>query len=275
MGRELNYLVIPAAGLGTRMRAVNPDLPKEMLPIVNKPAIQYAVEEGLSVGIKNIIIIISKSKEIIRKYFEEKKTREKLYPLEAEKTGELIKECTLTFLYQKKPLGEVDAIRLSRPVVEDNPLAIIYPDDIYFPSPGVLRVLKAAFTKFRTDVIALMKITEENAPVTSNSGRVDLIPVKKGIYKIRKFFPKDKGHFVLRQRSELKTCGISISGSHIFQYIEKARPCVKEKEFTDGILHTTLLKDKELLGCSPPGKIFDIGNPQGYKYCLRATQQNA
>ena len=65
---EPEYLIIPAAGRGTRMIEINPDLPKEMLPIGNKPAIQYAVEEGITAGIRNIIIVINRHKEIIRRY---------------------------------------------------------------------------------------------------------------------------------------------------------------------------------------------------------------
>ena len=73
-------LIIPAAGRGTRMKSVNPDIPKEMLPLGNRPAIQYAVEEGISAGIKDIVIIISSVKDIIREYFEDSKRRLSLFP---------------------------------------------------------------------------------------------------------------------------------------------------------------------------------------------------
>ena len=105
---EPRYLIIPAAGLGTRMRNVDPDLPKEMLLIGNKPAIQYAVEEGLSAGIKNIIIIISRQKDIIRQYFSYKTGLN--YGGSTSIVGEdsldtLRRKCSFTFLYQEEPLG--------------------------------------------------------------------------------------------------------------------------------------------------------------------------
>jgi UTP--glucose-1-phosphate uridylyltransferase len=271
MAEEIHYLVIPAAGLGTRMRRVNPDMPKEMLPILNKPAIQYSVEEGLAAGIKDIVIIINKNKEIIRSYFEDKRSREQLYPLAAEAMEEIVKVCRFTFLYQKEPLGEMDAISLSRNIVGNNAIAIIYPDNIYFPAPGALRILKDVYLRFRTDVSALMKVTEENARGISNSGKVDVLPLEKDIYNITKFYPKGDGYFVPRFKYELRTCGFSILGPYIFEYIERARAFVKEGEFTDEPFRILILKEKGYLGYALPGMVFDIGNPEGYRLCLRSV----
>jgi UTP--glucose-1-phosphate uridylyltransferase len=275
MENEPHYLVIPAAGLGTRMQAVNPDMPKEMLPVGKKPAIQHAVLEGLLSGIKDIIIIISRQKEIIHQYFEDKKFRQNMFPLATEEMEEINSECSITLLYQKEPLGESDAISLARNIVGNHSVAIIYPDNIYFPirnespTPGALKILKSVFRRYRTDVTALMEITDENAPGISNSGRVDLTHVKDNVYRIEKILPKSEGHFVTRFKGELRTCGISISGSHLFEYIKRARDAIKEKEFTDVPVRTLMLKEKGLLGCRLPGTVFDIGNPRGYELCLR------
>jgi UTP--glucose-1-phosphate uridylyltransferase len=274
MNEEPRYLVIPAAGLGTRMRAVNPDIPKEMLPVADKPAIQYAVEEGLSAGIKNIIIIINRNKEMLRQYFEERTVREKLYPRALEKMEEIQTQCKFTFLYQKELLGEADAISLSRDVVGGSPMAIIYPDNIYFPARGALNILKDVFVRLGNDVTALMNVTEENAIGISNSGRVDISPLERDIYQIKRFYAKGQGHFVPRFKGELRTCGITISGSHIFDYIEMARGFVKEEEFTDVPLRKMMLKKRQHLGCRLPGKVFDIGNPKGYEFCLKSVGEN-
>ena len=107
MGEEPRFLVIPAAGLGTRMRSVELDIPKELLLLGNKPAVQYTVEEGLSAEIKKIIIIINKQKEIIRRYFEDRETSQKMYPAAADDLDEIRRECSFTFLYQKEPKGEL------------------------------------------------------------------------------------------------------------------------------------------------------------------------
>lgn len=254
MEEEPLYLIIPSAGLGKRMRAINPEIPKEMLPVGHKPAIQYAVEEGVSIGIKNILIIINKEKEMIRRYFEA--------------IEEIDRRCSITFLYQIKPLGESDAIGLARDLVGNHAVAIIYPDNIYFPAPGALKILKDVFRDYKSDVIALMEVTGENASGMSNSGRVDLTPIEGDIFHIERFHPKGEGHFVPSFKGELRGCGISISGPHIFEYIDRARSSVKEGEFTDLPVRKFMREEKGLIGCRLPGTVFDIGNPKGYEICL-------
>ncbi len=270
MTKDPSYLVIPAAGLGTRMMHVNPDIPKEMLIVKDRPAIQSTVEEGMSSGIKNIIIIINRQKEIIRRYFEDKKFREKMYPLAANGMDEIDRENTITFLYQEELLGEADAISLARDTVGEDSLAIMYPDNIYVPAPGALKLLKSVYKKHGQDVIGLMEVTEENAGGISNTGRVNLTHLGGDIYRIEKIHPKEDGHFIPGFKGELRTCGIAISGSHIFEYIETARDSVREGEFTDVTVRTLMLdRGEKFLGCRLPGIVFDIGNPKGYELCLK------
>jgi UTP--glucose-1-phosphate uridylyltransferase len=120
------------------MRGVNAELPKEMLPLGGKPAIHYAVEEGISAGIRNVVIIINRDKEIIRRYFEDEKTRQRFSPSLREEMAEITASCVLTFLYQREPAGESDAVALSRDIAGSAPLAIWYPDNIFLPHPGAL-----------------------------------------------------------------------------------------------------------------------------------------
>lgn len=267
MEEEPLYLIIPSAGLGKRMKDVNPNFPKEMLPVGHKPAIQYAAEEGVSAGIKDIVIIINKQKEIIRRYFEDRRFRQDLFPLAIEEMDEIDRKCSITFLYQKEPLGESDAIGLARDNVGNSSVSIIYPDNIYFPEPGALKILKDVFKRYRTDVNALMEVTEKNAIGISNSGKVDLTLLEDDIFRIERFHPKGEGHFHLSFKGELRTCGIAISGPHIFEYIERARERVKEGEFTDLQVRSLMLEERGLLGCRLPGVVFDIGNPKGYELC--------
>ncbi len=263
------YLIIPAAGLGTRMRGVGPDLPKELLPVGHKPAIQYAVEEGLSAGIKNIAIIISRKKEIIRHYFEDNKFSKKMFPLAFEELEKIRKESSITFLYQKEPLGESDAISCAENIAGSHPVAIIHPDDIYFPAPGIMKVLTFTYSQYKTDAIALVDMKEINADGFSNSGRVDIVHLNDNIYRVLKFIKKDKGRFIPRFGGELRSCGMSISGSHIFECIERLRSSVKEDEFTNLPVFNLILKEKGVIGCRFQGDLFDIGNPKGYELCLR------
>jgi UTP--glucose-1-phosphate uridylyltransferase len=268
MTKELDYLIIPAAGLGTRMRSVKPDLPKEMLPLGNRPVIQYAVAEGISAWIRNIVIIINRKKDIIREYFEDEAFRKKIYPQAAREIDEFRALCTITFLYQEELSGESDAILLAESIVGSHPVAILYPDNVYLPAPGALKILSTAFHSNKTNITALMEVTEKNSEGISNSGRVDLIRIKNNIFRIERFIPKGDGYFVRRFKRELRTCGFYVSDSRIFGYIRELKPSIGEIEFTDGPVRDLMLKKDKVLGCLLPGTVFDIGNPTGYELCM-------
>jgi UTP--glucose-1-phosphate uridylyltransferase len=259
MQKALKYLIIPAAGLGTRMKQISPDLPKEMLPIGNKPAIQYAVEEGISAGIKNIIVVINQQKEEIRKFLETQ------YVDANRATGSI----SFTFLYQKEPLGESDAIGYAKDIVGNNAVAVIYPDNLYLPAPGALKTLIPVYIKCEKDVLALSQVRPDIALTISNAGRVDIAPLNEGLFNIRKFIPKGDGHFIPRFKGELRACGIYISGPYLFDHIEITRGTVSTGEFTDYPVRLSIIKDRGMVGCLLPGTVFDIGNPKGYELCLK------
>ena len=267
MENELNYLVIPAAGLGTRMRTVDPTLPKEMLPVGDKPVIHYAVMEGLAAGIKEIIIIINKKKEMIRRYFEDRGFRDRLYPSSEKEISEIGRRCSICFTYQESPLGESDAISLTEKIVGDNSMAVIYPDNIYFPSPGALNTLASVFRRYGNDISALMKVTEKNNEGISNSGRLETDDTSNGIFHITKVLPKGAGIFIPHFKGEIRTTGISIYAPGFFEILRRARKTVEEGEFTDFYTRKIIIEEKRYIGCLLPGTIFDIGNPTGYRLC--------
>jgi len=142
MSFQPSFLVIPAAGFGTRMSDIAPGLPKEQLPIGKKPAIQYTVEEGLSAGITKFVIVIRKGKESIRRYFEDVTFVRESFPDAFEAVETILNKSTITFCYQKEPLGESDAISDARNIVGNSSMAVMYPDNIHLPAPGALLALK-------------------------------------------------------------------------------------------------------------------------------------
>lgn len=249
------------------MRSAYPDTPKEMLLIDGIPAIQYAVQEGLSANLERLVIIISQKKEHIRRYFEEKTFRQNASSHPDEERETMLERCKITFLYQDKPQGEADALSLARDVVGNNVLAVIYPDNIFFPAPGALLTLKSVFRHYGKDIIGLCPVSHGSVSGIGNAGRVSLTHLVGDIYKIRHFFPKGEGYFIPRFKDELRACGISIVHPHIFEYIEKSRASVKNGEFTDIYFRQVMLQEQELLGCRLPGRVFDIGNPRGYEFC--------
>ncbi len=257
MGEQPRVLVIPAAGLGTRMKPVSTQLPKELLPLGTKPAIQFALEEGIDAGIEHFVVVISRKKEVLK---------ERLSAFAD----------SITFVYQDTPSGEADAIALAEPIVGKHPLAVIYPDNLYVPSPGALKLLVQAFQGQGSDLVALSTVGEVDAPGVGNAGRVDLARQVDDLYRILRFLPKGPGRFKPRFKQELRTCGMMVCGPHLFDAIRRARDTVTEGEFTDEPVRRLLLEERGLLGLKLPGQVFDIGNPEGYARCrqqLSATQK--
>lgn len=249
MAKAPPFLVIPAAGLGTRMKSLNHNLPKEMLAIGGKPAIQYTVEEGIDAAIERIVIIINRGKETIRQHCSRL-------------------PCSLTFLYQEEPRGEADAIALAEDVTGEHALAIFYPDNLYLPAPGALKRLVQVFHRYQQDIVALSAVTNQDAAGIGNSGHVDISQRDNHLYRIERFHPKGPSRFRLRFEGELRACGIMIAGPHIFDLIRCARERWHSAELTDEPVRRLLLEERGLLGLRLPGTVYDVGIPAGYRLCV-------
>lgn len=232
------------------MKQAHPNLPKELLPIGEMPAIHYAIAEGSDIGVKRTVVVLNRFKQRLHDYLTDL-------------------DVPITFVYQDLPTGEADAVALAEEVVAGHAVAVVYPDNIYFPKPGALRRLAAVFEQFNRDVVALSRVTAQNETMISHSGQVDLERLGSEVYRIRQLFPKHPGHFVRRYPQELRAAGMMIAGAHLFEAIRRARLCVNQGEFTDEPVRTLLVKERGLLGVSLPGTIHDIGNPAGYANCLK------
>ena len=270
MTQKPEILIVPAAGLGTRMQSVGPDLPKELLPVGPQPAIQYVVDEAVSVGIEKIIIIISTKKTSIRQYFEDDAFRNARFPAVSKRMAKIEGMISVSFLYQEAPRGEADAIGLASDIVGPHSVAVFYPDNVYFPAPGALKAVIPVFIETGKDVIGLTEVGD--AESLGNSGRVDLVPIGEHAFRITRFYPKGTGAFVPRFPGELRTCGIAVYGAHLFDYIQRAKESSEDREITDGPVRSLMIRDMEVLGCRLPGRLFDIGNPRGYEDCVRYIQ---
>lgn len=243
------YLVIPAAGLGTRMKLVYPWLPKEMLPLGAHPAMYYALQEARDAQIDHVVVILNRGKQIVRRYLEQQ-------------------DLDITVCYQNALTGEADAIALAEPLVGNQSLAILYPDNIFVPAPGALKVLAKVYAERQSDVVALSMVTEANEFAFSNSGRVDLGTIDEKTFRVLSGLPKGSGHFQRRFETECRACGMMVTGPHIFDIIRRARAESGQGEFTDEPIRDLLTRERGLLGIRLPGAVFDIGNPVGYQHCV-------
>ena len=164
---QIKKAVLPVAGLGTRTLPASKAIPKEMFPIVNKPVIQYLVEEAVSAGIEEIIMVISKDKEIIKEHFAENLELEKLLEQkgrtkELEAIRKLKNLAKITYVYQNEPRGDGHAILCAEEFINDEPIAILFGDDIVDNEKSALSQLIDVYENKKTSVIAVTKVPEEN-----------------------------------------------------------------------------------------------------------------
>ncbi len=241
-------LVVPAAGRGNRMRVVDPSVPKELLRVAGKPAIQFAIEEGRHAGAQKIVVILNRAKQALAEFLQQLDA-----PIELE--------------YQRSPAGEMDAIALAERHTDGGPVAVLYPDNLAWPGPGALRHLVSVYLRYQRDVVALTPVTSVNAWATSDSGKVDLEPITADLYRVQKLLPKGRGRFQRRAAEELRACGIAVHGPYLFDEIRLARPDTGSGEFTDRAVRVRICRDRGLLGARLPGTVFDLGDPSGYRHC--------
>ena len=271
---KIKKAVIPAAGLGTRMLPISKTIPKEMLPVGQKPMIQYAVEEAVNYGIETVIIIINSGKELIKKHFLGKLCKENLSENEAQGIKTILSKTELIFLYQNQPMGVADAISLSREIIKDEPFALLLPDNILLPDVSPLYLLSEAFNKYKKDVGALTKIYPVEFKLFGNCGKVELKKIDGRIYSIKEIKDKERGVFVSKS-NDLIIRGFArhILFSHFFDYIEKIRSD-PNRELDDVPVFQLLLKEKGMIGCLLDGKGYDTGNPLGYQAANEFIQAN-
>ncbi len=266
-------LIVPAAGLGTRMKAVEPKTPKEMLPVAGRPAIQYAVDEGVAAGITHIAIVIGPHKDTIRRYFEDAAFAAARFPEAVAGLEKVRRLCRLSFVRQETPTGDADALACAAEVAGGGPVCVVYPDHLHLPAPGALAVLTEAFEACAGDVIGLMDTRREAARTHSDSGHTDLAPAanNEGLYRVLALPPKGPDRFVPRFQGELMTCFGFVAGPHLFDCIERARRLAGPGEFTVGPMFDLLLKERPLFGRLLPGDVYDLGEPDGYRAAVAAA----
>jgi UTP--glucose-1-phosphate uridylyltransferase len=263
----ISKAIIPAAGLGTRMLPITKAVPKEMLPVGLKPMIQYAVEEALRGGIREVCIIINPKKRVIQEYFCEN-------PEEIESLREIYRSLHLIFLDQLEPKGLADAVSLARDFVQDQPFALILPDNIFFSATPAIQQLIPIYQQWQRDVIGLIEISPSEAPNFGNCGRIDYRIVRDKLVEIEKVHDKGPGPFSLGPGlSALRCFPRAIYSPDYFYYIEQCRPhCLGELD--DVPVLQRLVKEKGLLGYLLEGKGFDVGNYSGYMAANSYLMQN-
>ncbi len=258
--------IIPAAGLGTRVRAIAGDLPKELLTVAAKPLIVHAIEGLAASGIRQIGVVISPAKESIRQFLLGEPS-EFLAPQLDAHLRVLLRACTFSFFIQPSPLGVADAVSLCRDFIDDEPFALVMPDNILLDGLPVVSQMIPFFSREPLDMLGALRLETEQASRFGNVGILETEAVSdesKRIVSVSRFSDKNSSPLQIPAgESALKNFGGSIFLPHFFDYIEKLRPRI-EGELDDVPVVQAIIKEKGLLAVALEGSGFDVGNSAGY-----------
>jgi UTP--glucose-1-phosphate uridylyltransferase len=256
---EIRKAVVPAAGWGTRFLPATKAIPKEMLPLVDKPLIQYVVEEAVSSGIEQIIIVISSAKSAIQDHFNrsmelERTLEQKGEERPLEEVRRIAGLANIHYVRQKEQLGLGDAILATREIVGDEPFAVLLPDDIFDAEVPILKQMLEVYRRYSGSVIALWRVAEEG---TRRYGIVKPKEMENKVYQVLDVVEKPGPQ---NAPSNLAILGRYILTPEIFSALE-VTPMGKggEIQLTDGL--ALLLKQQAIYGCEFEGTYYDAGKP--------------
>lgn len=275
MDATVRKAVFPAAGLGTRFLPATKAQPKEMLPLVDKPIIQYGVEEAIHSGIQNIIIITGRGKSAIEDHFDVSFELENL--LESRNKTDLLAIVrnvsdliNVSYTRQKEALGLGHAVLRARELVGDEAFACVLADDVIQAETPCLRQLLDVYDFFRAPVLAVMEVPRESI---SAYGVVDAEPVAHNgggnrVYRVRSMVEKPAAN---EAPSNLAIIGRYILTPEIFDSLSAIEPgTLGEIQLTDALRH--LLRRRPIYACRFEGTRYDAGDKLGF---LKATVELA
>ncbi|HEX9745349.1 MAG TPA: UTP--glucose-1-phosphate uridylyltransferase GalU [bacterium] len=262
MEREVIKAVIPAAGLGTRFLPATKAQPKEMLPIVDKPTIQYVVEEAVNAGAVDILIITGRGKRAVEDHFDVSVELEDFLKSKG-KSGELEivrnihRMGRFHYIRQGEPLGLGHAVLQAKDHVGDSPFVVLLGDDISAPEYSATRAMVDAYKKYGTSIIAVQAVPESDV---DKYGIVAGEEVEHGVIKVRDLIEKPS---VNEAPTNLAIIGRYLLTPGIFECLEKTKPDHRgEIQLTDAM--KALLKQEEMHAILYTGKRWDVGQVEGF-----------
>ncbi len=262
MPQRVRKAVFPAAGLGTRFLPATKASPKEMLPLVDKPLIQYVVEEAVASGIESIVIVTGRGKTAIEDHFDISFELEKL--LEERGKTELLRDmraisqmARVSYVRQREALGLGHAVLQARDSVGNEPFAVLLSDDIIDSKTPALKQLLHVYEKYDAPVLGTMSVPGE---AISRFGVIDAEEVEDGVYRIKDMVEKPKFG---EEPSDLAIIGRYVLTPDIFDEIEKTTPgAIGEIQITDAM--RSLLKRRPFYAVRFEGTRYDAGDKLGF-----------
>ena len=265
---RIRTAVFPVAGMGTRFLPLTKSTPKEMVPIMGKPLIHYAVEEAINAGVDHLVFVTSGSKKSIEDYFDKNYELEdrltKAGKLEAlEKVQNILPEhVSLSYIRQREPKGLGHAVLTAKRLVGDEDFAVLLADDLVIPpetGQSLLSSMVSQFSEHPTVSVALDEVPREEVY------KYGVVGLKNGGSEITSIVEKPSPE---KAPSNWAVLGRYVLSSEIFSYLEKTKPGAGgEIQLTDAI--ADLLSDKPIHGMKFEGKRFDCGTVPGFKEAIR------
>jgi UTP--glucose-1-phosphate uridylyltransferase len=268
---ELRKAIIPAAGLGTRFLPATKAQPKEMLPVVDKPTLQYIIEEAVESGIKEILIITGRNKKSIEDHFD--KSIELELELEAKGKYELLEEVrrisdmvNIHYIRQKEPKGLGHAIYCAKSFIGNEPFAVLLGDDIvYHPEKPCLKQLMEAYERYKGTILGVQNVAIDDV---GKYGIVDAEKIGDRMYKVKDLVEKPSAD---EAPSDIAIQGRYIINPAIFEILERTKPGKGgEIQLTDALKELALKED--MYAYNFEGRRYDVGDKQGF---LEATVEFA
>lgn len=254
--------IIPAAGLGTRFLPVTKAQPKEMLAIVDKPTIQYIIEEAVSSGIQDIIIVTGRNKRSIEDHFDRSIELE----LELEKSGkqellEMVRDISdmanIHYIRQKEPRGLGHAILTARHFIGNEPFAVLLGDDVVVSKKPCLAQMIDVYNEYRTSVIGVQRVAHE---VVNKYGIVDCKAIDERVYKVKDLVEKPP---IDKAPSDMAILGRYIITPRIFEYLAtQDEGAGGEIQLTDALRR--MAKDEAMYVYDFKGHRYDVGTKCGF-----------
>ena len=266
MKKTVRKAIIPAAGLGTRFLPATKSQPKEMLPIVDKPTLQYIIEECVASGIEEILIITGRNKKSIEDHFDRSVELE----MELEKAGkqemlDMVRSISdmvdIHYIRQKEPRGLGHAIHCAKSFVGNEPFAVMLGDDVVDSEVPCLKQLINCFNEYKTTILGVQTVDPKNV---DKYGIVDGIHIEDRVYKVKRLVEKPA---VDEAPSNVAILGRYIITPQIFEILENTKPGKgNEIQLTDALLE--LIKHEAMYAYDFEGRRYDVGDKLGF---LEAT----